>query len=202
MKNEGLIYRLSWGLPSLLTAPFVLGLGLWSWDAVKYSLMALAIPLLLHWIRWAHPLVALSCWAVVWYEFVRTGLKEFDKHSGLDLYTGLFFLAVFGLLFLFLTVLSLGSALQVVTGKDPFGIEDAKTNQPPADKPELKESFDPYAVLGITATATPAEVKEAYRLQMAQYHPDKVEHLGAELQALAREKTLQIQRAIEVLEAA
>ena len=202
MKNEGLIFRCLWGLPSLLIAPLLLGFGLWSWDVVKYSLIALAIPLLFHFARWIHGIVALSCWGVIWYEFTRTALREFDKHSGLQLYTGLFFLALFGLIFLALTFISLGSAVQVMAGKDPFGVEGTGLDEsPPATEPP-KASFDPYSVLGISAEATAAQVKEAYRLQMAQYHPDKVAHLGADLQALAREKTLQIQRAFELLQAA
>lgn len=40
---------------------------------------------------------------------------------------------------------------------------------------ELKEqlSRDPYAVLGISETASDSEIKQAYRKHVSAYHPDK-----------------------------
>ncbi len=54
---------------------------------------------------------------------------------------------------------------------------------------------DPWTVLGIPRTATPEETKTAYLSVVQQYHPDKVAHLGAELQTLAAEKTKAITQA-------
>jgi hypothetical protein len=54
---------------------------------------------------------------------------------------------------------------------------------------------DPWTVLGIPRTATPEETKTAYLSLVQQYHPDKVAHLGAELQTLAAEKTKAITQA-------
>lgn len=34
------------------------------------------------------------------------------------------------------------------------------------------EGFDPYAVLGVTPAATPAEITHAYRTQLRALHPD------------------------------
>jgi preprotein translocase subunit Sec63 len=48
---------------------------------------------------------------------------------------------------------------------------------------------DPYKVLGITSKSSSAEIKEAYHQKLKEYHPDKVSHLGADLQRLAQEKT-------------
>ena len=59
--------------------------------------------------------------------------------------------------------------------------------------------WDPYAVLGVDRGATPADVTRAYREQMKRYHPDRVAGLGEELQQVAHEKTLDIQRAYEEL---
>ena len=61
------------------------------------------------------------------------------------------------------------------------------------------DSFDPYAVLGVPRTATKDEIRAAYRDRMAKYHPDKVTHLGDELQELARTKALALNRAYEIL---
>ena len=59
---------------------------------------------------------------------------------------------------------------------------------------------DPYEVLEIKAGASEDEIQSAYKKLMGLYHPDKVNHLGAELKDLAHKKTLQIQRAYEALQ--
>lgn len=61
------------------------------------------------------------------------------------------------------------------------------------------EFKDPYKILGIERTATPIEIKQAYRTQANRYHPDKVAHLGEEFQTLAKEKFQDIQWAYEQL---
>lgn len=61
------------------------------------------------------------------------------------------------------------------------------------------KAFDPYAVLGIAPTASRDAIQSAYRARMQEYHPDKVAHLGEELQRLALEKSQQIQRAYQEL---
>lgn len=60
-------------------------------------------------------------------------------------------------------------------------------------------SSDPYAILGVERGATPEEIRAAYRRAVAQYHPDKVSHLGQELQELAHQKLLAIQQAYDYL---
>lgn len=56
---------------------------------------------------------------------------------------------------------------------------------------------DPYQVLGVRRGAPKDEIKEAYRKLAAQYHPDKVSHLGPELRELAHQKMIEIQKAYE-----
>lgn len=65
--------------------------------------------------------------------------------------------------------------------------------------PQRPESFDPYEVLGVTRSASIAEIQAAYRARMKEYHPDKVAHLGRELQQLAHVKAQDIQRAYQQL---
>ena len=66
---------------------------------------------------------------------------------------------------------------------------------PPPEKPPE----DPYSVLGLEPGASAEEVRKAYREQMALYHPDKVAHLGPDLQRTAHEKSLAIQEAYRKL---
>jgi DnaJ-domain-containing protein 1 len=58
---------------------------------------------------------------------------------------------------------------------------------------------DPHTVLGLPRGAAPEEITRAYREQIKLYHPDKVADLGEDLQRVAHEKTLEIQRAYEAL---
>lgn len=58
-----------------------------------------------------------------------------------------------------------------------------------------------YELLGITATASDAEVKKAYRRQMNQHHPDKLvaKGLPEEMIELATDKTQDIKAAYELI---
>lgn len=55
--------------------------------------------------------------------------------------------------------------------------------------------WDPYAVLGVAPGASRDEVAQAYRAQLKRYHPDRVADLGPELQRVAHQKTVELQRA-------
>lgn len=66
-------------------------------------------------------------------------------------------------------------------------------------KPAERPAWDPYAVLKVERGASADEIKNAYHEQMRQYHPDRVATLGPELQALAHQKALEIQRAYREL---
>lgn len=59
--------------------------------------------------------------------------------------------------------------------------------------------WDPYGVLKIDRKASSKEIKQAYRELAIKYHPDKLEHLGAEFKALAEKRFKDIQRAYEEL---
>jgi DnaJ-domain-containing protein 1 len=56
---------------------------------------------------------------------------------------------------------------------------------------------DPYEVLGVLKTASQEEIHAAYRKQASMYHPDKVAHLGLELQKVAEWKMQEINKAYE-----
>ncbi|MFZ2169012.1 MAG: co-chaperone DjlA [Methylococcaceae bacterium] len=73
------------------------------------------------------------------------------------------------------------------------------SNAPP--KTSLK---DAYGVLGLTPSASMAEVKKAYRRLMSQNHPDKLvaKGLPEEMMQLAKEKTQKISKAYETIQKA
>jgi hypothetical protein len=56
-----------------------------------------------------------------------------------------------------------------------------------------------YEVLEVSPTASPGEIRHAYRHALARYHPDKVQHLGAEFHEIAAAKTAEITEAYRTL---
>lgn len=70
---------------------------------------------------------------------------------------------------------------------------------PPQSRARGMSVTDAYAVLGVTAGASNAEVKKAYRRLMSQHHPDKLvaKGLPEEMNRLATEKTQEVKAAYE-----
>lgn len=56
---------------------------------------------------------------------------------------------------------------------------------------------NPYEILGVDKGTSQKEIKKAYHKALASYHPDKVEHLGEDLQLLAKQRTLEIMEAYQ-----
>lgn len=54
-----------------------------------------------------------------------------------------------------------------------------------------------FEVLGVSETATPAQVEYAYRLKISQYHPDKVAQMGEDIRQLAEAKSKEINAAYD-----
>lgn len=77
------------------------------------------------------------------------------------------------------------------SGKGAFGAD-------PRSGRETRQN-DPYEVLGIDRSASAEEIKTAYKRLAAQYHPDKVTHLGEEFRVLAEHKFKEIQKAYQEL---
>ena len=85
-------------------------------------------------------------------------------------------------------------------GADPEAASEARSKH--SANGQQKESsyrFDPYEVLGISRPASQKEIASAYKREAAKYHPDKVNHLGEELQQLAHQKMLDIQKAYQMI---
>jgi len=58
---------------------------------------------------------------------------------------------------------------------------------------------DPYRVLGVPRSASPEEIKQAFKQLANKYHPDKVHHLGTEFKELAEKRFKEIQEAYQAL---
>jgi len=61
----------------------------------------------------------------------------------------------------------------------------------------VKDTDSAYKILEIEPTASDEEVKKAYRKMAIKYHPDKVSHLGPEMQKSANEKFQKVNAAYE-----
>ena len=59
--------------------------------------------------------------------------------------------------------------------------------------------FDPYAVLGVTPTATADQIRGAYEQAKAKYDASQYEHFGGELQAHFKAKADAVERAFQML---
>jgi DnaJ like chaperone protein len=70
--------------------------------------------------------------------------------------------------------------------------------------PQKTSIQDAYGVLGLTPSASKAEVKKAYQRLMSQNHPDKLvaKGLPEEMMRLAKEKTQKISKAYETIQKA
>jgi curved DNA-binding protein CbpA len=58
---------------------------------------------------------------------------------------------------------------------------------------------DYYQLLEIPPASSSEEIKRAFRVQIARYHPDKVQHLGREFQAMAADRATELTEAYRIL---
>lgn len=76
--------------------------------------------------------------------------------------------------------------------------EPASRSEASPQRPESTEHTAHWTdVLELAAHASAQDIHAAYQRKMAQYHPDKVAHLGPELQVLAEQMAKRINRAYD-----
>ena len=101
---------------------------------------------------------------------------------------------------------ALGKPISLIAGRQilrwidgAYCSRDKTRQHAGSPRSDAGDGFDPYVVLGVSRDARKEDIRAAYRREMANYHPDKVAHLGTELQELAKRKAQAINRAYEEL---
>lgn len=74
-----------------------------------------------------------------------------------------------------------------------------KSNEKPKQSNAKLNLNDAFIILGLESNATKEQIKASYKKKLTEYHPDKVAALGEDLQKLAQQKTLEINKAYEIL---
>lgn len=64
---------------------------------------------------------------------------------------------------------------------------------------ELDTAEKCLTLLGLTRSASPQEIRSAYRAKIRKYHPDKVSHLGEKLRSLADYESKRLNHAYSLL---
>lgn len=77
--------------------------------------------------------------------------------------------------------------------------EPRPRKKPEPEGPRLRGIVTPHEVLGVNATASEGEIREAFHRLAIHYHPDKVHHLGEEFERVAKEKFQSLKDAYELL---
>jgi len=68
-----------------------------------------------------------------------------------------------------------------------FSVRGGPVRPPPP--PSAPPAADPYAILGVSSSASNDDVESAYRRLMSEFHPDRVTSAGAEIRELAERRT-------------
>ncbi|HVZ44047.1 MAG TPA: J domain-containing protein [Ramlibacter sp.] len=81
-------------------------------------------------------------------------------------------------------------------GRANSGADDGRGEHDSA-KPEGDAPRSWWEVLAIPPNASVDNIRQAYRIQVSKYHPDKVSHLGEEFKAIAERRAKEINAAYD-----
>lgn len=70
----------------------------------------------------------------------------------------------------------------------------------PEDDTAVKTVDECFAILEVKPDAIPLDIRVAYKKKISEYHPDKVENLGAKIRQVAEEETRRINAAYAMLQ--
>jgi DnaJ like chaperone protein len=92
--------------------------------------------------------------------------------------------------------------LRAASGPSAGGWSDGSFGAPPPSRG--RSLADAYAALGLTATATEADIKRAYRRLVSRNHPDKLAAKGLpeSMRAIAEERTRELNAAYDLIKQA
>ena len=76
----------------------------------------------------------------------------------------------------------------------------AAASAPPAAAPTTPPALDPYATLGVSVSSSDAEIEQAYRRKISEYHPDRVANAADEIRNLAEQRARDINAAYETIQ--
>ena len=80
-----------------------------------------------------------------------------------------------------------------------FGNSDQSDNKTTTGSQGPLTLDDAYSLLGINRSASLEDINKAYKHKMIKSHPDKVSHMNEELQDKAKEITLKLNEALDLI---
>ena len=79
--------------------------------------------------------------------------------------------------------------------REPSGDADAPSSQDDHDTEAAARAW--HEILGIRADSSADEITAAYRKKIREYHPDRVDGMGADIRALAQQRSAEINGAYD-----
>lgn len=81
-----------------------------------------------------------------------------------------------------------------------FDNNKTKEKKRPPPKKFKASQPSPHNTLGVSPEDSWEDIKKAYKKKISQYHPDKVEQMAPEFKEIAQQKSVELNRAFEVLQ--